>query len=76
MVIYINLKNLLKIIDKRRLDSEGLRIKMRISRSHFSNVLKGRRGLSDMARKRMMKALPGASWDDVFKIREETLTSL
>lgn len=69
--VFIKGPYFISVLLKRKITEKDVGKKADISPKHIRNVIYGRRGLSIDAANRIQRALPGVSYDDLFKIEME-----
>lgn len=71
----LNASGLEAAIAERNLKKETFALLCGISPSRLSNYLAGRNGVDEETRDRMMKALPGVPWKQLFFLEPEFATA-
>ena len=68
--VIIKAKALLEILAKRNMSQNGLARGSQLQSGHISQLISGKRNASPDSRQRLLNALPGVAFDDIFEIRD------
>jgi plasmid maintenance system antidote protein VapI len=68
--VIIKARALLTILARRNMSQNGLARGASLQSGHVSQLISGKRNVSPATRQRLLAALPGVEFDDVFSIRE------
>jgi transcriptional regulator with XRE-family HTH domain len=70
LTVTIRSKELLLILAKRNMSQNGLARGAQLQGGHVSQLINGKRNVSPATRQKLLNALPGVQFDDIFAIDE------